>query len=138
MKYLILFGFLIFSISLSAQDKESTRLYSSVLQSGEQLFFGDKTIRFKEVISDSRCPKDVTCVWAGEAKVLIEIFENGKRMSEKLVVISPNITDKIPLKFSAGNGIYFIYSFKLFPYPGTDSKKDRMNYRLELQVSENL
>lgn len=138
MKYLILFGFFIFSISVSAQEKEATRIYNSVLQGGEQLVFGDKSIRFKEVISDSRCPKDVTCVWAGEAKVLIEIFENGKRMSEKLVVISPNITDKIPLKFSSGKKIYSISSFNLFPYPGTDSKKEGMNYRLELQVSENL
>ena len=138
MKYLILFGFLIFSISFSAQEQEATFVYSSVLQSGEQLVFGNKSIRFKEVISDSRCPKDVTCVWAGEAKVLIEIFENGNRMSEKLVVINPNIIDKIPLHFSAGVGIYSISSFRLFPYPCTNSKKAKMNYRLELQVSENL
>lgn len=138
MKYLILFGLLIFSLSISAQDEKETRIYSSVLQSGEQLLFGDKSIRFKEVVSDSRCPKDVTCVWAGEAKVLIEIFENGKLMSEKVVVINPNIIDKMPLQFSAGNGIYALSAIELFPYPRTNSKKAKMNYRLELQVSENL
>lgn len=138
MKYLILFGFLIFSISLSAQDKEATRMYSSVLQSGEQLSFGDKSIRFKEVVSDSRCPKDVTCVWAGEAKVLIEIFEKGKLTSEKVVVINPNIIDKTPLQFSSGKGIYSLSAIGLFPYPCTNSKQDKTNYRLELQVSENL
>jgi hypothetical protein len=138
MKYLFLFGFLICSISLSAQVQEENTIFNSVLQGGEQLEFGDKSIRFKEVISDSRCPKDVTCVWAGEAKVLIEIFEKGKLLNEKLVVINPYGIDEIPLQFSAGGGIYSITAFKLFPYPSTASKKDKMNYTLEMQVIENL
>jgi hypothetical protein len=138
MKYLFLFGILICSISLSAQDQEENRIFNTVLQDGEQLEFGDKSIRFKEVISDSRCPKDVTCVWAGEAKVLIEVFEKGKLINEKLVVINPYILDEIPLQFSAGGGIYSITAFKLFPYPSTASKKNTLDYTLEIQVSENL
>ncbi len=138
MKYLFLFGILICSISLSAQDQEESRVFNSVLQGGEQIEFGDKSIRFIEVVSDSRCPKDVTCVWAGEAKVLIEIFEKGKLINKKLVVINPYIIDEIPLQFSAGGGIYSITAFKLFPYPSTVSKKDTMVYTLEMQVSENL
>lgn len=138
MKYLFLFGFLIFSISLSAQDREETSIFNSVLQAGEQLEFGDKSIRFKAVISDSRCPKVVTCVWAGEAKVLIEIFEKGKLINEKLVVINPYFTDEIPLKFSAGEVIYSITTFRLFPYPAAASKKNAMDYSLEMQVSEHL
>jgi len=138
MKYLFLFGILICSISLSAQVHKENRIFNSVLQSGEQLEFGDKSIRFKEVISDSRCPKDVTCVWAGEAKVLIEIFENGKLINEKQVVINPYTLVEIPLQFSAGGGIYSITAFKLFPYPSTTSKNDTMHYTLEMQVSENL
>jgi len=135
MKYLFLFGILICSISLSAQVQEENRIFNSVLQGGEQLEFGDKSIRFKEVISDSRCPKDVTCVWAGEAKVMIEIFEKGKLINEKLVVINAYAIDEIPLQFSAEGGIYSITAFRLFPYPSTASKKD---YTLEMQVSENL
>jgi len=138
MKYLFLFGILICSISLSAQVQDEKRIFNTVLQGGEQLEFGDKTIRFKEVISDSRCPKDVTCVWAGEAKVLIEIFEKGKRINEKIVVINTSTIDETPLQFSAGGGIYSITAFKLFPYPSTASKKNTMHYTLEMQVSENL
>ena len=138
MKYLFLFGILICSISLSAQDQEESRIFNSVLQGGEQIEFGDKSIRFIEVVSDSRCPKDVTCVWAGEAKVLIEIFEKGKRINDKIVVINTYAIDEIPLQFSAGGGIYSITAFKLFPYPSTTSKNDTMHYTLEMQVSENL
>jgi len=138
MKYLFLFGILICSISLSAQDQVENRIFNSVLQGGEQLEFGDKSIRFIEVVSDSRCPKEVTCVWAGEAKVLIEIFEKGKLINQKLVVINPYSLGEIPLQFSAGGGIYSITAFKLFPYPSTVSKKDTMDYTLKMQVSENL
>ena len=30
-------------------------------------------VRFVSVTEDSRCPRDVTCIWAGEVKVQIEI-----------------------------------------------------------------
>ncbi len=34
-------------------------------------------IRFDEVRNDSRCPADVTCVWAGDAEVVVTISRNG-------------------------------------------------------------
>jgi len=70
--------------------------------------------------------------------LVIEIFEKGKLINEKLVVINPYAIDEIPLQFSAGGGIYSITAFKLFPYPSTASKKNTMDYTLEMQVSENL
>ena len=33
-------------------------------------------LRFVSVSEDSRCPRDVTCVWAGEVKVLLEIQDS--------------------------------------------------------------
>ena len=41
-------------------------------------------IRFASVANDSRCPADVTCVWAGNAEVLIEAKASGSRASLKL------------------------------------------------------
>ncbi len=29
----------------------------------------DLTVRFAEVVSDSRCPAGVTCIWAGEVEL---------------------------------------------------------------------
>lgn len=138
MKYMFLFGFLIYSSSFFAQKQEESRIFSWVLKSGEQLEFGDNSIGLKAVISDSRCPKDVTCVWAGEAKVLIEIFEKGKLISEKLVIINPYSTDEIPLQFSAGDMLYSITTFRLYPYPSAASKKNKIDYSLEMQVSQHL
>ncbi len=124
MKYFILVGFLIYAITLSAKNQETIRIYNSVLTSGEQLEFGNKSIQFKAVISDSRYPEAVTCVWAGEAKVLIEIFEEGKPINEKQGVINRNILDEIPLQVSDGDVIYSINTLRLFPYPTGASKKN--------------
>jgi hypothetical protein len=39
---------------------------------------GRITIKFLELVEDSRCPADVNCVWAGIAKIKIQLNKNGK------------------------------------------------------------
>jgi hypothetical protein len=41
-------------------------------------------VRFASVVNDSRCPPDVTCVWAGNAEVLIEAEAGRSRARLKL------------------------------------------------------
>lgn len=43
------------------------------LAPGEQAAFAQQglTVEFVRIAGDSRCPSDVTCVWAGEVKVLL-------------------------------------------------------------------
>lgn len=41
-------------------------------------------VRFVSVVNDSRCPADVTCVWAGNAEVLIEAEAGRRRARLKL------------------------------------------------------
>lgn len=46
-----------------------------VLEYGEDVFLEGSVLRvsFNEVLEDSRCPTDVTCVWEGNGKVIIGI-----------------------------------------------------------------
>ena len=44
------------------------------------------TVRFVAVTEDSRCPRDVTCVWQGEVKVLLEIQTSSKASSQVEIV----------------------------------------------------
>jgi hypothetical protein len=37
------------------------------------------SVRFLSVTEDSRCPRDTTCVWAGEVKVSLEIREASRQ-----------------------------------------------------------
>lgn len=133
MKYLSLLFFLFFSILLSAQEQEEIAVYSSALQQGAQFTFGNKSIKFKEVVVDSRCPKDVTCIWAGEAKVLIEVSQNGKLLEERIIAVN---SSNIPLNFSAEDILYTLNSIELLPYPTTKNNIPDKNYLLNMRVSE--
>lgn len=133
MKYFFLFVFLTISFSFMAQETTEIRSYSAVMQQGELLNFGNRSLKFKDVISDSRCPKNVSCIWAGEAKVLVEIFENGRFLEEKILLVnSKNST----LNFLSEAVAYSISGIDLMPYPTVQSKNNKPVYSLEMMVSE--
>jgi hypothetical protein len=46
-------------------------------------------ITFKQVKEDSRCPTDVTCVWAGDARIELTISRNGSSDDTKILTLSP-------------------------------------------------
>src|SRR5436853_321878 len=50
-------------------------------------------ITFNRVSEDSRCPVDVTCVWAGDAKVELTITRKGAPGDVRIVSLTPPNTD---------------------------------------------
>lgn len=51
----------------------------------------DTRITFSRVNEDSRCPVDVQCIWAGDAKIELTVSRNGSPVETKtLSVTSPN------------------------------------------------
>lgn len=136
MKFIPLLFLIFLSGSAQAQDSISTKWHSSVLEIGEQLEFGDKAIKFKELISDSRCPKDVTCIWAGEAKILVEMYQKGKLHGEEIIVIQGggNISDSLNELFS--ESAFSLSGLVLHPYPSAVTAVEPSEYRLTLEVKE--
>ncbi len=135
MKYPAFFVLLLFSSLILAQETPQVRMHSSVLLQGDLLNMDSRSIVFKEVISDSRCPTDVTCVWAGEAKILLAIYENGKF---RVNVIVSTTTGSLPLNFSEDGIRLSISGINLLPYPTTRSKNDKPEYTLQLKLTEEL
>lgn len=135
MKYFLASAFLIFSFSVIGQETSDTRSYSAAVQQGELLNFGNRSLRFKDVISDSRCPINVTCIWAGEAKVLVELFENGKFIEEKILLVNSKNSS---LNFLSEAVAYSISGIDLMPYPKVQSKNTKPDYSLKIMVSEKL
>ncbi len=43
------------------------------IQTNQSVFFDDYEIKFSEILEDSRCPSDVTCVWEGRAAIKLDI-----------------------------------------------------------------
>ena len=47
------------------------------------------TVTFTQVEEDSRCPIDVVCVWAGDAKIELAIKHEGSPEDVKVVSLTP-------------------------------------------------
>ncbi|MDI1243446.1 MAG: hypothetical protein PSX80_16150 [bacterium] len=49
---------------------------------------GGLKIAFVELVEDSRCPADVQCVWAGNAKIKVRVTKNGKSQVVELEMVT--------------------------------------------------
>lgn len=126
-----IFLFLFFVTSLGFS--QNTTVNTSVLSLGQSLNFEDRSLIFKRVISDSRCPKGTTCIWAGEAKVLVEVFLKGKFLEEKVISLGEATNPPSDL---FGDEFFNISKLKLTPYPEISGKIPLSDYRLLMEVSQ--
>jgi len=105
------------------------------LNFGDIAHFDDVSIEFLELISDSRCPKNVNCIRAGEAEILVAIYRNGKFSHKKKLVFhaSGHVNQEQTQLF---NSKYLnIQGLALYPYPMDAGKIVDENYYLDLQIN---
>jgi len=94
---------------------------------------GSLRLRFARVESDSRCPVDVDCVWAGNAEVLFEVGGRGWSKGTTLG-LNTNASPERP-----GEGRYGRYTLKLVglaPQPRSTGKIAAGRYTATLLVSK--
>ena len=125
-KNFLLIFFNLFTISLFSQE---TVKISADLDVGREVLMGEASVKFLSVLSDSRCPKQVTCIWPGEAKVLLGITVMGEYF-EKEVVISGTGAE-----FSIAQDLQFLVS-DLRPYPETAMPINPKAYCLRIGTVE--
>lgn len=135
MKYLIILLFLFSSSTISAQIYPDAEEHRSVLKVGDELIFGNKSLRFKQVISDSRCPTSVNCIWEGEAHLLFELYENGKKQGETSFSTSVTFAGDQLAQLFPEEPIY-LSKLVLAPYPRFPGEIPAEGYRVHLQVME--
>ena len=87
---------------------------------GETVSMGDLYINFSEVIEDSRCPIGVTCIWAGRAKVKIEVSDDGMTVDHQILTFGENSENII---FQVDG--YRLKGMTLTPYPSADDGGER-------------
>ena len=87
----------------------------------------------KNVFNDSRCPENVTCVWAGEVTTVISVLENNKPIEEKTLIFnSKNIFDNINWvsKYYTEKPIK---SVQVLPHPKDSVKVAAKDYFLKIE-----
>ena len=77
-------------------------------------------IKFVDLIEDSRCPTDTTCVWAGNAKISVQLSKNGKK---KILEMNSGMSPKT-VQFEG----YDITLTKLTPAPASNIRIRKDGY----------
>lgn len=84
-------------------------------------------IEFDSVTEDSRCPKGVTCVWAGNAKILLKVKKDAGKAAD--VELNTNINPKTSRYLE-----YELSLKELKPYPESNAAIKSSDYEVTLTV----
>lgn len=127
------------ALSLLAALVVTTTACSSTLVSGNPVEFElalgetvtledqDVGIEFKAVTSDSRCPSDVVCVWAGDAELALRLTGvPGVQDTTLHTTLDPR---------SLSRGSLTLEVVALSPTPISTTSTDPKSYRLRLRVT---
>ncbi len=86
------------------------------------------SVTFEQVLEDSRCPVDVTCIWAGLAEVSLQVAVSGQ---EREISLSTS-----PPENSAVFENYTFWLIKVRPVPRSDRNTDRSAYVVTVRVDK--
>ena len=104
-----------------------------VLKYGQstQIQYSDTfTIKFQSVAEDSRCPKGATCVWEGNAKIVLQVVQQDSLVNTTL--------EPKELIYSGREGIkYRIKLVSVSPYPNINEQIKLEDYSIKLIVYTN-
>jgi hypothetical protein len=127
--FLVLFNMLAFAQNTPKENIKYVKITQKkcLKKSGYQIVL-------KEVVSDSRCPEGVTCVWAGEASAIVSVYKDSKLVEDNTMVFSmKNIEENkqwlskyLPLKQRK------IKTVGVFPYPKQGVVVDKKDYYLKI------
>ena len=78
MRKILPFLLLILAFIGLAQAKTQTENRVTVKVHEQKAVNKQLSIKFVEMVGDSRCPADMRCVWAGNAKIKVELSGKGK------------------------------------------------------------
>lgn len=88
---------------------------------------GGLAMSFQRVMSDSRCPMDALCVWAGDATVVLTVSRDGQPVAREL--------HTNPSNFEVSYSDYTIKLISLAPYPRSDRQIRPEDYVATLSVA---
>jgi hypothetical protein len=136
---LYFFTFLLTSIIYS-QDSTKTHIETpkiiTNLPLGKTYKSSKIQIKFVDVLTDSRCPKDVTCVWAGQVVVLVDIMQDNTLIEQRELIFQPGKEDNKEWMLLFSSGDIKISAYDVLPYPKSRDKIKKEDYYLQLEIED--
>ena len=80
-------------------------------------------------LTDSRCPSDVTCIWQGQAKILVDINKDNQSLGNFNLILNDKNSE------SQSFDHYSISLIEVNPYPISTNKTHLSDYDITLKLS---
>lgn len=93
------------------------------------------TLVLKQVTSDSRCPRGLNCIWAGEAQVIVSVYNNKKLVEDIAITFSPKMVLENNKWFARYSKDKYkdVQNVELVPYPKKDVVIKPKDYYLKIE-----
>jgi hypothetical protein len=137
MKPIIIAFTLFFTVNLFAQnDPVDTPKIALKVGIDKIISLKNHTITFVEVLEDSRCPEYVNCIWAGRARIRVEIKDNSNNVKQKELLFGQTKPGEL-----IDNTLFIdeeskVNGLTLSPYPNSEKETDPKSYRLLIEVEK--
>ena len=110
--------------SVSLDEEFTLRNGQQVTIEGQKL-----TLKFSSLIHDSRCPTSVTCAWAGNGAIVVEVSRKKKKAVQAML---NTLLEPKQVEYKG----YTVRLVALNPYPKTPGQIDPSEYEAVLIVSK--
>lgn len=112
----------------AALQEQSPRQIVLALEQSSRIDGTTLSITFEDVVADSRCPRGVTCVWAGDVAVRIRIDDGNVPAHVATLHLNTRENETV-------SGDRRITLIAVTPYPDADQKIDPATYRAAFRVA---
>ena len=130
MKNVLLLSLLLFCTFSFSQSSTAEKVSIAKVTQKKCLKKKGFTLILKEVVSDSRCPEGLNCIWAGEATAIISVYKDAKLVEDNTMVFSIKNQEENKLWFCKylSENQKNLKSVQLLPYPNKDKPIDKKKY----------
>ncbi len=128
MKYITaILLFASFTLSAGLVDAQPGRSVSVQVHTEKKVPNAGIRVKFLEMVEDSRCPRDTNCIWAGNAKIKIQVSKGGKSQIMELNTNTPTKDNKFAgYEFAVG---------KLTPEPASNVRINPNSYLATIKLT---
>ena len=134
MKKPILFFFIFIGTFALAQSPKGQKIKYVTIDQKVCSNQKDFQLVLKSIVTDSRCPEGVTCIWAGEVTAIVSVYKDSKLIEDATLLFA--------MKNEKENKEWFakylprkqknIKTMQVLPFPKEGKKIDSKEYCLKI------